>query len=199
MLGVGLRRSLARRVLLIEAACVAIVGAAAGVAAGHWLCLADDRRAENVVAGGDLHAVSRSVRHAGKRCHRLCQRSVGVAVTIVWAMRQLRARQCAAIARRTERKKSRPAFRRKARWTVWIADVLVVAGRWRAPSLQHRLGGGDSRWQVLSARAHCSGRAVDPDLAFAAEGSRLDAGRCARALWRDWLGEMHRAIRCAAH
>ena len=50
-----------------------------GCGGRDWLCLADDRRAENVVAGGNLHSVSRSVRHAGKRCHWLCERNDGVA------------------------------------------------------------------------------------------------------------------------
>ncbi len=125
MLGVGFRRGLARRVLLLEALCVAIVGAAAGAAAGigyAWLMIVGLKTwwlGAISTPFLDLYVTPASI-------------AIGFAsgvlaslATIAGAMWQLRrASVQRLLAGETE--EIRPAFRRRSRWPVWIADALLL-------------------------------------------------------------------------
>ncbi len=125
MLGVGFRRGLARRVLLVEAICVAMVSAAAGAAAGigyAWLMIVGLKTwwlGAISTPFLDMYVTPASI-------------AIGFAsgvlaslATIAVAMWQLRR---ASVQRLLtgETEEIRPAFRRRSRWPVRIADALLL-------------------------------------------------------------------------
>ncbi len=126
MLGVGFRRRLVRRVLLMEALGVAVVGAAAGAAAGigyAWLMLVGLKTwwlGAISTPFLDLYFTPESI-------------AIGIAsgiltslATIAWAARRLRRVSVQRLlAGATE--ETRAAVGRRSRWPVWFADALLLA------------------------------------------------------------------------
>lgn len=142
LLGVGFRRSLARRVLLMEAACVALCGAAAGAAAGigyAWLMIVGLKTwwlGAISTPFLDLYITPASIAIGF---------ASGVLVsvfTIVWAVRQLRHVSVQRLLA-GETEEARPAFGRRTRWALWLADALLIAAA--AAALLSTTSGGEVR------------------------------------------------------
>ncbi|HEY2828085.1 MAG TPA: FtsX-like permease family protein, partial [Pirellulales bacterium] len=125
VLAVGLRRKLARRLLLLEGGCVAIIGAVAGAAAGigyAWLMLVG-------LKTWWLGAISTPFLQLYVDEHTVIHGAFfGVLVsllTIAWAVRQTRRASIRSLlAGRTE--ETRFARRRRSRRAPWIAVALMV-------------------------------------------------------------------------
>jgi ABC-type lipoprotein release transport system permease subunit len=126
LLGVGFRRSLARRVMLLEGSCVAAVGAAAGAAAGigyAWLMIVGLKTwwlGAISTPFLDLHIAPASIAIGYVS---------GVLVsllTIAWALRQMR-RVSVQRLLAGEAEELRPSFRRGAGWTFWIVIAILIA------------------------------------------------------------------------
>jgi ABC-type antimicrobial peptide transport system permease subunit len=125
ILAVGLRRSFARRMLLIEGFGIALVGALAGILAGigyAWLMLVGLKTwwlGAISTPFLELYVQPQSL-IIGFACG-----LVAALATIVWALRQTRrvsARQLMA----GQIEPPRSSFARQARWTTWIVAALVV-------------------------------------------------------------------------
>ena len=196
LLGVGLRRRLARRVLLIEAACVAIVGAAAGAAAGigyAWLMLVGLKTwwlGAISTPFLDLHVTPASVAIGF---------ASGVLVSLsrlVWAVRQLRHVSVQRLLA-GQSEEFRAAVSPKRGWAVWIADALVVVALACAVA-STSLGGGDSGWGFFRRRRACSVALLIRIWHSLRTDRGSIAGGSARRTWRNWPGGMPRGIRCEA-
>ncbi len=153
----------------------------------HWLRLADDRGAENVVVGGDLHAVSRFVRQTGQHRHRFRQRRVGVAGDDRWGDVAIAPGERATIAGRRDGRN--PARVSPTEPLAGVDCRCAAAGGGGECDRLGFLGDGDSRrrlfWRgalVLAALLTRTWHSMRAD-----HGSSLITGRVARArlAWRN--------------
>ena len=160
-----------RRAGAAKALVVAAMGSLVGRGGRRRLCLADARGAEHLVAGGDQHAVSRTVRHADEPARRLCQRRDRVAADdrLDAAAAQAFARAAAAWrARRRDRfahATTRSARRVRASpgpWPRWP---------WRSALSALRLGGEAQAGAFVGSGALVLAAALD-----AASGAHLRSG-----------------------